>query len=142
MGYINMKSLKTQCDELWRDIIIMKAGFKSELSGLPGKKLDMDRGHVLQAHHIARKPNYRLRYELENGICVTRSEHQRFRGRDAEIFRHRVMELRGHDIYDRLYVLRWQNSEPLPTIQLYLEQELRKLKELQCLKLKIQGKMI
>lgn len=68
------KSLKTLCDEKWAYLVKLRAGFKSELSGKPGKQIGGE--NVLAAHHIYGKSNYRLRYELKNGICLdNHSEH-------------------------------------------------------------------
>jgi hypothetical protein len=59
-------SLKEQCDALWSACIHARSGEKSELTGKPGP---------VHAHHIERKGNYRLRYELRNGIALTPGEH-------------------------------------------------------------------
>jgi len=54
------------CDALWSYAVKAKAGFKSQLSG-----------NILQlnSHHVFRKPNLALRYDLMNGLCVTNNEH-------------------------------------------------------------------
>lgn len=70
-------SLEKECDEIWRDIIYMKAGFKSQLSGTMAV-LENGRITGLNAHHIAKKPNYWLRYSLLNGFCCTPDEHSTF----------------------------------------------------------------
>lgn len=120
------KILIKECDGLWSEIILRKAGFRSEISGLPGRQIDND-GHILQAHHIARKPNYRLRYELENGIALTIGEHKRgIHGTDEELYRERIKKVKGQDIYERMSLLRNASSPSLELIKIYLEQELLK----------------
>jgi hypothetical protein len=68
----NGKKLKKECDELWSLIIKEKVGYKSELSGTPGE-ISGKSGNLigLSSHHIVHKPNYNLRYDLDNGIVLT-----------------------------------------------------------------------
>ena len=69
---VDHKKLKKDCDELWALIIKIKAGWKSELSGTPAIISDKSGQPIgLSSHHIVHKPNYALRYDLENGICLT-----------------------------------------------------------------------
>jgi len=116
------KALKKDCNELWAMIIKLRAGNKSELSGQTG---------LLNAHHILGKPNYRLRYDLENGISLTHYEHFRIAHSAAkqEMFRKEIKRLRGQDIYERLEFLRRSNSKTdLRAVEIYLKSELKKLK--------------
>jgi len=62
------------CDEIWSDIIKAKAGYKSEYSGKLGKQAGGD--EILNAHHIVGKPNHRLRYDFDNGICLWYMHHR------------------------------------------------------------------
>ena len=114
------KLLEDECDRLWSYLVKLKAGFKSELSGKTGG---------LDSHHLLGKPNYRLRYEVSNGMCLTSGEHF-FTAHNAgryEDFRRRVMELRGKDIFDKLYQLKWdQCKTDLGLVKVYLEQEIKK----------------
>jgi len=66
------KKLKKECDELWSQIIKERAGYKSEISGTPGE-ISSKSGDLigLSSHHIVHKPNYFLRYDLDNGIVLT-----------------------------------------------------------------------
>lgn len=122
------KKLKKECDDLWKEIIFIKAGYKSEISQQEGKKIGGT--HILQAHHIGRKPNNRLRYEIENGICLTMWEHKYgIHGDHEEEYRERIKKVKGKDIYDRMALLRNAKSADLRTVKLFLEQELRKLNE-------------
>ena len=120
------KPLKKQCDELWAECIKARAGYKSEVSGVEGEQIGGL--SVIHAHHIARKPNYRLRYELDNGICLTAWEHRYgIHGNHEEEYRIKIQAVRGTDIYQRLYPLRnVLKKTDLKLVKIYLEQELAK----------------
>ena len=114
------KTLKKQCDGLWSKIVKLRAGNKSELSG---------KTENLHSHHIIGKPGYRLRYELDNGICLTGGEHffgVHNQGRQKD-YEKRIREVKGQDIYERLELLLHEKSKSLALIKIYLEQELKKL---------------
>jgi len=64
MGKSPNKKLKDKCDSLWAECIKRRAGYECELTGVLGNETP------LAAHHIAGKPNYKLRYNLDNGICI------------------------------------------------------------------------
>lgn len=119
---------KKLCAKLWADIIKKRAGYKSEYSGKLGKEAGGT--EILNAHHIAGKPNNRLRYELSNGICITNGEHfyiAHHSGRQ-ESFRDFVKKLRGEDIYDKLKALSHTASKSnLKLTYIYLKQEFDKL---------------
>jgi len=53
-------------NKLWGDCIKARAGMRSEFSGNAG---------TLHPHHIMQKQNHRLRWELDNGVCLTAGEH-------------------------------------------------------------------
>ncbi len=117
------------CDGIWSDIIKAKAGYKSEYSGKLGKQAGGD--EILNAHHIVGKPNHRLRYDFDNGICLTGGEHKfiaHHTGRQ-EMFRERVKEIRGIDIYDRLNALGHTTSKDIKLTYLFLLEEQKKLKK-------------
>ena len=123
------KAAKKTCDSLWSDCIKARAGYKSEiLNKKAGKQIGGD--STLHAHHIAGKPNYRLRYELDNGICLTSGEHKfgiHNQGRQKEYEEH-IKKAKGGDIFERMEALKWQTtSGGLELVKLYLEQELKKL---------------
>ena len=116
------------CDGIWSEIIKIKAGYKSEYSGKLGKKAGGS--ETLNSHHIVGKPNHRLRYEFDNGICLTGGEHKfiaHHTGRQ-EIFRKRIKEIRGDDIYDRLNALGNVTSKEIRLTYFYLNGELNRLK--------------
>lgn len=54
-------------EALWSECVKARAGYKSEYSG-------KDQGPIC-SHHIFGKPNYSLRFDLDNGICITNGEH-------------------------------------------------------------------
>ena len=116
------KTLKKQCDELWAKIIKLRAGNKSELSG---------KTEGLHSHHIIGKPGYRLRYELDNGICLTAGEHFfgiHHQGRQKE-YEQKIKNVKGGDIFERLSLLKNEKSKSLVFVKLYLERELKSLQE-------------
>jgi len=91
-----MRKLKTknsrptikELDKLWADCVKARAGNRCEYSG---------KTEGLNAHHVHGKPNYRLRYELDNGVCITKGVHffvAHVQGR-AEAFKVWAMRLRG-----------------------------------------------
>ena len=117
------KTLKKQCDDLWAKIVKVRAGNKSELSG----KTDN-----LHSHHIVGKPGYRLRYELDNGICLTAGEHFfgiHNQGRQKE-YEARIKAVKGQDIFERLEKLKNEKCKSLVFVKLYLERELKNQLEL------------
>ena len=117
------KTLKKQCDDLWSKIVKLRAGNKSEISG---------KTESLHSHHIIGKPGYRLRYELENGICLTAGEHffgVHNQGRQKD-YEERIKTVRGQDIYERLSLLKNEKSKSLALIKIYLEQELDEIKKI------------
>lgn len=115
------KQQEDRCDKLWSHAVKLRAGFKSELSG---------KTEYLNSHHILGKASYRLRYELDNGICLTSGEHKfiaHHAGR-AESFRRKVQELRGWDIYETLYLLKWdQCKTDLNMVEIYLKEAIKKI---------------
>lgn len=118
----NLNDIKKRCDELWARIIKLKAGMKSEWSG---------KTENLHAHHIVGKSNYRLRYEIENGICLTAGEHFWIAHNQdrQELFRNKIKQIRGRNIYDRLNQLRGNCKTDIRTLEFYLKKELSKLED-------------
>ncbi len=124
-----MKSLKDQCTDLWSEIIKKKAGYKSELSGKEGTQINGI--YIICAHHIGGKANYRLRYEIDNGICLTNGEHS-FGVHNAnysEDYRERIKGVKGRDIYKRMLKLKREHCKTdLKLVKIYLQKELRSIK--------------
>lgn len=73
-GKIKLDKVKKQtgkitakdCDELWAKAVKARAGYKCEQSGGTNE---------LQAHHIIPRTCWALRYDLENGVCLTKYYH-------------------------------------------------------------------
>jgi hypothetical protein len=93
------KQLKAYLDQLWSLCVKVRAGFRSELSG---------KTEALQSHHLLAKPNYVLRYSLDNGISVTSGEHHYgFHNPNRQYeYNKRVEALRGKNVFDKLYDLK------------------------------------
>ena len=66
MKKLTHKQLKKKCDKLWALCVKARAKNRSELSNKEGR---------LHAHHVMKKPNLFLRYNLDNGFCLTNGEH-------------------------------------------------------------------
>ena len=118
-------NLKKICDKLWSDIIKERAEYKSEISDLPGNV----------AHHIVAKPNLRLRYDLDNGICLSNATehifgaHHKFDTVRARKFQDLIINKIGRERYNKLLSLRKGSSKvDLKLIKIFLEQELNKLR--------------
>jgi len=61
---ISKKGLTKQLDKLWSQLIKREAGNKCEVCDLEGGNTR------LNSHHIVGRRNYRLRWELYNGVCL------------------------------------------------------------------------
>lgn len=114
------RNIKQECDKLWSRLIKLRAGNKSELSG---------KTENLHSHHIFGKPNLRLRYELDNGICLTAGEHKFIAHHEGR--RHKIIELatirNGKKRMRELEMMRSGVSKTnLYQVKLYLQQELKK----------------
>ena len=125
---IKTVSLKKQCENLWVACIYLRAGLKSELSGKDGElNARGDRVIGLNAHHIAHKSNHRLRFELNNGICITQWEHNYgVHGQYAEEYRTKIIEKIGQEKFDWLQSLKYENGKSdLNILKHYLREYLK-----------------
>lgn len=89
------QKMEARLDTLWANCIKLRAGHVSEYSGLGNAQF-----HILDAHHILGKSTMALRYALENGVCVTRTEHQTLAHGPAQAqlqFKEWAIELRRPD---------------------------------------------
>jgi hypothetical protein len=130
MKLINNKPTKKELDKLWQDCVKARAGWKSEISGL-GK----DQGYVIQGHHIFHKPNYRLRWSLEFGICLTKNEHMSYHEwekrpfmkdrEEADRQRAKFLAVRKETEDKALAFKRQTGGESLFLVKIYLEQQLK-----------------
>jgi len=122
-----MKSLRKQLDELWAECVKFRAGYKSEISGTPGRQIGGEA--ILHAHHLAHKPGNVLRWHLANGICITAGEHKfGAHGPHEEEFRKKVQALRGENIFEVLDMLKYDTMKDKTLCKIYLESEIKRLK--------------
>jgi len=69
---VNLAPTVEELDALWNKCVKTRDGFKCVYSKeVLGHHVDT----ILQAHHILEKPNQRLRWELSNGITITKGVH-------------------------------------------------------------------
>jgi len=116
-----MKIKKPTLKELhnvWADCVKARAGMKSEYSG---KK------KYLHAHHIHGKPNYRLRFELANGVCITSGEHKFIAHNTwrSEEFKTWAVNLRSFPTQTAKIYVRNHIKTDLVLLKKYLELKLR-----------------
>jgi hypothetical protein len=113
------KKLKGECDRLWAVLIKLRAGNKSEISG---------KTESLHAHHLRGKNNYRLRYELLNGVCCTSGEHFfgfHVAGR-REKYEQIIARQRRADLYAYLEQLQWEVCKTrLSDVYIFLQNEIK-----------------
>ena len=64
--------LTKELDRLWRTVVVMRAGHQCEMTGKLGGE---GRGHALNAHHIFGRSNYSVRWDINNGACLTAGMH-------------------------------------------------------------------
>ena len=123
MKTVNNRPTLKQLDKLWADCVKARAGMKSEYSG---KTIG------LNAHHIHGKSNYRLRYELDNGVCITSGEHfyiAHVQGR-AEAFKQWAMRLRGLNNEKAQMLSQGCGASDLFAIKIYLSQKLKEFQRI------------
>lgn len=116
-----MKNLKKENDKLWAECIKARAGYMSELSKQIG---------YLQAHHILGKKNYSLRYDLDNGICLTYSEHIYGIHNQSKSLHYleQIKAVIGRERWERLNKNRELKKETLQVINEYLRTKLKEFK--------------
>jgi hypothetical protein len=116
-------SVKKSLDKLWSAIVKKNAGYKCEVCGL-------DQHHCkLNSHHIEGRRNLRLRWDLQNGVCLCSGCHT-FRKESAhqspEWFHFWLEENRWEDLQ---YIMCVRNEIVKYSMDDYLELE-KELKEL------------
>ena len=111
---IGKKGLTKKLDSMWSRVVKIQAGNKCEVCGLEGDNCR------LNSHHIVGRRNYRLRWELYNGVCLcsgchtfrTLSAHQNplwfeswlkeNRGEDLKLLRTTMNEIKKWSMDDML----------------------------------------
>jgi len=125
----SVPNLKKECDDLWTELIKKRASYRSELSGR-GKR----EGVIITAHHIVGKPNIKLRYLVENGICLeNHSEHifgvhNKFNPVISNEKQNEIINYIGKERWEYLKALRADKSKTdLALVKIYLQKELRNI---------------
>jgi hypothetical protein len=120
------KLLADRCYELWRQIIYLRSGEKSELSGKSARN----------AHHVRGKSTNALRYDIRNGINLTISEHvfgihshDPFTNKNYhEAIDEYIIKREGKDIFDTFMLEKNIKSKTnLAMTELYLKAQLKAL---------------
>jgi len=123
---------KKELENLWKEIVKKRAGYKSELSGVEGKQIGGS--DSITAHHIVGKQTDHLRFlEFDNGICLVNGSEHIFgvhNKRDVVRARHYqdlIIEKIGQKRYDKLLFMRKQCSKKktdLMAAKIFLQQKL------------------
>ena len=128
---------KKELEELWKQIIKVRAGFKSELSGISGKQIGGSES--ITAHHIVGKGTDRLRFlEFDNGICLVNGSehifgvHHKWNPARAKEVSDQIIAYIGQERYDRLLSMRKQcgKKTDLQAAKIFLKQTLDELLKL------------
>jgi hypothetical protein len=110
--------------DLWAECVKVRARYRSEVSGKEGRQIGGS--YSLQAHHILGKSG-RLRFDLDNGICLTNAEHGLgvHRADRTETYRARIIRVIGKERWERINALKWgRGLNDSILINLYLKQQL------------------
>ena len=94
--------LVRELDRLWRMAVVLRAGSQCEMTGKCGGE---GRGHALNAHHIVGRSNYRVRWALINGACLTAGAHTlapNSAHKNPIYFLEEMIKQRGREWYDTL----------------------------------------
>lgn len=107
-----------ELEKLWSECVKARAGYKSEYSG---------KTEGLNSHHIHGKPSYRLRFELDNGVCLTAGEHLYIAHHTArsEDFKKWACNLRGFDSDKARILSNNCGGNDLFAVKIYLQQKLK-----------------
>ena len=114
-------------DSLWQQCVKARAKNRSELSGSPESPRC--------GHHIYHKPNLRLRWALEFGICLTNREHARYHEFEKRAFpsdrkiaddmRERFLKIRGMTEEIAMILKRQTGGIDRFAVKIYLLQKLK-----------------
>ena len=119
------KKLFNRCERLWKEIVKLRAGHKSELSGLPA-----DPAHP---HHCLGKSTYALRFDIRGGMCITAGEHFQAHSTDNFRINEKIREVlknrEGKNIIEILEIQKRRTKINLQIVEMQLKEELKKLKE-------------
>ncbi len=82
-------------DDLWRDEVKVRAGFRCEMCGNDAR--------ALNSHHFFGRANRGLRFHLPNGFCLCVTHH--FYAESNPNFTFWAIKKRGQDWFDQLNLL-------------------------------------
>jgi predicted restriction endonuclease len=85
--------LRDIADKDWSEKVKDRAGWKCELCG----KIDR-----LQSHHVFTRSIKAVRWSLDNGVCLCAGHHLFLAHKRPELFRDKIIELRGQEWFDKL----------------------------------------
>ena len=85
------KKQRKELDGLWKKQALKRAGKKCEKCGSD---------KYVQVHHIIPRTNYRLRWDLENAVCLCRKHHLYWAHKDAREFSMWIDGLRDTNYLD------------------------------------------
>jgi hypothetical protein len=126
--------LFNQCERIWKEIVKLRAGYKSEISGQEAKPA--------HPHHFHGKSSYALRFDIRGGICLTAGEHNyKAHSGDPSIqipFYNQMAEYlkkrEGKNIIEILEMQKNRSGVSLDIIYLELKQQLQDLKNIPGIK--------
>jgi hypothetical protein len=75
----NSATWRDKADGLWSDLVKIRDGFKCAICGKEGKpRKDGFCSKGLHSHHIVSRTRFRLRHDVDNGICLCNAHHGTF----------------------------------------------------------------
>ena len=105
------------CDELWSELVKVRAGRKCEICGTI---------HYLQSHHIVPRTCFTLRHDVKNGVCLCLKHHLYFAHKDVLAFSKWVREHKDIEYLESRRNSKSKNDYSL--IELYLRNKLNDFK--------------
>ena len=123
VGKINKKKrLRTECDKLWHQLVVKRAGGKCEVCG--------DTFGVV-GHHYYHKSTYgHIRYDLDNGIALCRSCHFLLHHQDPKRIEEKIETIKGKKWREKLKKKSQNRPKNFSTTIGYYEEIKTKLKKL------------
>lgn len=117
---IKIKSPLKLCDELYSELIILRAGHKCE-------KENCNKRTKLQAHHIFSRVYFAIRHDPENGVCLCRYHHLYWAHRFPVEFMNWIKKKR--DIEKLEMIKNNQAKKDYKLIEIYLRQEISNIRK-------------
>ena len=112
------KAQKKELDDLWKFVIFKKYGKKCAICG--AKK-------YIQAHHFITRSNYRLRWDVRNGVPLCRGHHFFYAHVKPQDFEEWFITKRPKDLLYIKIAKHSQSKQDYFAIKLKLEQELEEI---------------